>query len=99
MSCVYATRRQGASCLHTSAPAMNRSTVRQTETQCRCGTRQEESSEGCMAWRHADRLETKETVTIIDGVAGIAGVVPLALTAAKCSRETPESVTRHMISK
>jgi hypothetical protein len=41
----------------------------------------------------------KETVKIIEGVAGIAGVVPLAVTAGNCSRETPESDTRHIISK
>ncbi len=41
----------------------------------------------------------KETVKIIDGVAGIAGVVPLAVTAGNCSSDTPESETLHIISK
>lgn len=47
----------------------------------------------------ADKLETNETVSMIDGVAGIAGVVPLAVTAGNCSSDTPESLTRHIISK
>lgn len=41
-----------------------------------------------------DRLDTNVMVAITDGIAGLVGV----LLVAKCSRLTPISVGRHMIS-